>query len=207
MTKFIHIVAVSTNGVIGNGDDLPWRIPSDLQHFKEVTMNHYCIVGRKTYETIKHLKNRNFIVISRQSFEDQENAKYVKDVESAIEYARSIRMNRCYIIGGAEIYKQTFKYATKLLVTYVEKTVEGTAFYEIPSQYKMVKSSDFKSENGYLFYFMEYEYEKTHLDELIEMQREYDKMNPNSRLSFSKNDTREDMSRKLKEFFDEKSPD
>ena len=158
MTKFIHIVAVSENGVIGNDDKLPWSsIPSDLKFFKETTLNHWCIVGRKTYDTIKHLKNRNFIVITRQKFDDLENVKFVDSVESSIELANEMKVGRCYVIGGAEIYRQTFKYVTKLLVTYIEKTVDGNAFYEVPQNYRLVDSSDVKSENGNLFYFMKYE--------------------------------------------------
>lgn len=156
MTKFFHIVAVSTNGVIGNGDDIPWRIPTDLKYFKEKTQNKYCIVGRKTYETIKHLKNRMFIVVTRQKLENTETAKFVDSIESAIKYAHEISLGTCFIIGGAEIYRQTFDVASKLYVTYVEKSVKGTAFYEIPDDYSLIKSSDLKSENGNIFYFMEY---------------------------------------------------
>lgn len=204
MTKFIHIVAVSTNGVIGNDGKLPWSIPSDLKFFKETTMNQWCIVGRKTYEGIKHLKNRNFIVVSRQQFKDSENVKFVNDIESAISTAKEMNLGKCYIIGGAEIYKQTFKYSTKLLITYVEKTVEGNAFYTIPDNYQLHKSSDVKSENGNLFYFMQYTAHKPYIAELIELQREYDKANPNSGLKIDSNWTREELSEQIKRFFNKK---
>lgn len=207
MTKFIHIVAVSTNGVIGNDDKLPWSIPSDLKFFKETTMDQWCIVGRKTYDGIKHLKNRNFIVITRQNYDDSENVKFVNDVESAITTAKEMNLTKCYIIGGAEIYKQTFKYATKLFVTYVEKSVEGNAFYKIPDNYQLHKSSDVKSENGNLFYFMQYIAHKPHVAELIELQREYDKANPNSGLLIDNKWSRDELREKMKEFFNEKKPD
>lgn len=206
MTKFIHIVAVSTNGVIGNDDKLPWSIPSDLKFFKETTMDQWCIVGRKTYDGIKHLKNRNFIVVSRQPTTSSDTVKFVDSIESAIQTAKEMNVNNCYIIGGAEIYRQTFKYATKLLITYVEKTVDGNAFYNIPDNYQLHKSSDIKSENGNLFYFMQYVAHKPYVAELIELQREYDEANPNSGLKLS-NMTREEMHIKLKEFFNEKKPD
>lgn len=204
MTKFVHIVAVSTNGVIGNDDKLPWSIPSDLKFFKETTLNHWCIVGRKTYDTIKHLKNRNFIVITRQQFEDTDIVKYVSDVESAIALAKTLTEAKCYVIGGAEIYRQTFPYVDKLLVTYVEKNVEGNAFYEIPDNFQIHKSSDPKCENGNLFYFMQYKKvaEKPLIAELIELQRAYDKANPNSGLTIDPEWTREETRLKLKEFFD-----
>lgn len=160
MTKFYHIVAVSTNGVIGDGDSIPWRIPTDLQYFKEKTSGKYCIVGRKTYDTIKHLKNRTFIVITRQNLDNTENAVFVDSIAAAIKYANDLNVYDCFIIGGAEIYKQTFDVVSKLYVTYVEKSVDGDAFYNIPiGDFTLSKSSDLKSENGNIFYFMEYKKE------------------------------------------------
>ena len=83
--KFAHIVARSVNGVIGNNGYIPWKISRDLNFFKEKTTNNICIVGRKTYDGIKHLKNRTFIVISRQNYENTNNAYFVNSVEEAIE--------------------------------------------------------------------------------------------------------------------------
>ena len=101
MTIFYHIVAVSTNGVIGNGDDIPWHIPSDLKRFKEKTEGKCCIVGRKTYETIKHLKNRNFVVVTRTPTTKTDNAVFVESIDAAVEYVKG-KHSVCYIIGGAE---------------------------------------------------------------------------------------------------------
>ena len=87
--KFIQIVARSSNGVIGNGDDIPWKLPKDLAYFKEKTMNQVCIVGRKTYETIKFLKGRHFIVITRSPETLLEGALSAKDIDTSIELAHS----------------------------------------------------------------------------------------------------------------------
>lgn len=207
MTKFIHIVAVSTNGVIGCDDKLPWSIPSDLKFFKEKTMDQWCIVGRKTYDGIKHLKNRNFIVVSRQPTTSLDNVKFVDSIDAAIQIAKDMNVVKCYIIGGAEIYRQTFKYVTKLLITYVEKTVVGNAFYEIPSNYNLVKSSDIKSENGNIFYFMQYACEKPYLVDLIELQQDYDKVNPNSGLSIKVGESHDVIHEKMNNFFESKKPE
>lgn len=203
MTIFYHIVAVSTNGVIGNGDDLPWRIPSDLKYFKEKTEGKCCIVGRKTYETIKHLKNRKFVVVTRQKLENTENAIFVNSIDEALEFVRN-KHSLCYIIGGAEIYRQTFDIAAKLFITYVEKTVEGDAFYKMPDgMFELKKSSDLKTENGNIFYFMEYD--RTNkpkiADTLMDM-AEYDEEHPNSGFRIDPTWTRDELKIQLKSFFD-----
>ena len=159
--KFAHIVARSVNGVIGNNGYIPWKISRDLNFFKEKTTNNICIVGRKTYDGIKHLKNRTFIVISRQNYENTNNAYFVNSVDDAIEKAKEIfdaKIMCCvYIIGGSEIYKETFKYVSFLYITEIEKTFDGDAFYSFEyEKFKLIESSDVHSENKTLFYFTKY---------------------------------------------------
>ena len=159
--KFAHIVARSINGVIGNNGDIPWKISRDLNFFKEKTTNNICIVGRKTYDGIKHLKNRTFIVISRQNYENTDNAYFVNGVEEAIEKSKEIfdaKIMCCvYIIGGAEIYKETFKYVSFLYITEIEKSFDGDAFYSFEHEkFKLIESSNVHSENKTLFYFTKY---------------------------------------------------
>lgn len=158
--KFIQIVARSSNGVIGNGPDIPWRLPKDLAYFKEKTMNQVCIVGRTTYETIKFLKGRHFIVITSSPETLPEGVLSAKDIDTSIDLARStainLGLNRVMIIGGSTIYRQTFKYADKLLVTEIEKHFEGDTFYEIPPEFQLSKVSDIISDNGLNFLFSEY---------------------------------------------------
>lgn len=158
--KFIQIVARSSNGIIGNGPDIPWKLPKDLAYFKEKTMNQICIVGRTTYETIKFLKGRRFIVITSSPETLPEGVLSAKDIDTSIELARStainLGLNRVMIIGGSTIYRQTFQYTDKLLVTEIEKHFDGDAFYEIPPGFKLTKSSDIMSDNGLNFLFTEY---------------------------------------------------
>lgn len=158
--KFIQIVARSSNGVIGNGSDIPWKLPKDLAYFKEKTMNQVCIVGRKTYETIKFLKGRHFIVITRSPETLPEGILSTNDIDTSIELAKSkaieLGLNRVMIIGGSTIYKQTFQYCDKLLVTEIEKSFDGDAFYEVPLNFKLSKFSKLVSDNGLNFIFSEY---------------------------------------------------
>ena len=158
--KFIQIVARSSNGVIGNGDDIPWRLPKDLAYFKEKTMNQVCIVGRTTYETIKFLKGRHFIVITSSPETLPEDVLSAKNIDTSIELAKlkasELGLNSVMIIGGSTIYKQTFQYCDKLLVTEIEKSFDGDAFYEVPLNFKLSKFSKLFSDNGLNFIFSEY---------------------------------------------------
>lgn len=161
MIKFAHIVARSVNGVIGNNGEIPWKIKQDLQFFKEKTTNNICIVGRKTYEGISHLKNRTFIVItSSTSYTDTDNAFFVNSIETAVSLAKEkfvkSKMSMIYIIGGAEIYRETFEYADILYVTEIEKAMDGDATYFVNENYKLIESSDLHSENKIPFYFSTY---------------------------------------------------
>ncbi len=158
--KVIQIVAKGSNGVIGNGADIPWKLPKDLAYFKEKTMNQICVVGRKTYETIKFLKGRHFIVITGSPELLPEGIASAKDIDISIELAKSkaieMGLNRIMIIGGSTIYKQTFKYCDKLLVTEIEKSFDGDAYYEVPLEFKLYKASEPTSDNGLNFIFTEY---------------------------------------------------
>lgn len=157
--SFIHIVARSQNNAIGYNGQLLWHLKKDLSYFKEKTINNVCIVGRTTYDGIKHLKNRTFIVVTtnKQYTSEYDNAYIVHSIEEAITLAKTLS-NRTYIIGGANIYKQTFKYANVLLITEIEKYVEeADSFYDYPIEEFIYKdSSDLNVENGVRFTFQRY---------------------------------------------------
>lgn len=153
---FVHIVAKSVNDVIGNKGNIPWKLPSDLKFFKEKTMGKICIVGRKTYETIRHLKGRKFIVIS-SSFSDS-SAIWVNSIDEAYKIAKRINKdnNEIFIIGGSQIYQQTFDNVEKLYVTDVEMKCEGDSYYKIPDNFILDKETYFQHEKGIDFRFLEY---------------------------------------------------
>lgn len=156
----IHIVARSTNNIIGVDNDIPWKLPSDLKFFKENTLDHVCIVGRKTYDGIKHLKGREFIVLSRGKERVENNVIFTNDIDRAIclasVKATINKQDKVFIIGGAEIYKKTFDHATKLLVTEVYMNVEGNAEYIIPDNFVLVHEWAIQKENDIYYQFTEY---------------------------------------------------
>ena len=125
------VVAASANNVIGVNGQLPWRLPEDLQHFKQITMGKPMIMGRTTFESIgRALPGRQSIVLSRQTGFEAEGCDVVTTVEDAIKAAGDAE--EVMIIGGGEIYRQFLPQADRIYLTRVQAEVDGdTLFPEI----------------------------------------------------------------------------
>lgn len=129
--KISLIAAVAKNNVIGKENELTWRLPIDFKRFKSITSDHYILMGRKTFESLgKPLPNRTHLVITRNpSFEVPEGHYVFDSVESAFTFSNKLDINTLYVIGGGEIYKQTIPMADELLLTEVDASPEGDAFF------------------------------------------------------------------------------
>lgn len=132
--KLAIIVAQSNNRVIGKDNDLPWRLPKDLQYFKQVTLGKPIIMGRKTYESIgKPLPGRVNIVITNNSDFTAHGTEVVNSLQVAMEVAESVckdtGQSEAMLIGGAQIYQQAISLADTLYITEVDATIEGDAFF------------------------------------------------------------------------------
>jgi len=151
------IVAMSENRVIGNNNELIWKLSSDLKRFKELTTNNPVVMGRKTYESIgRPLPNRRNIIITRNSEYEVEGCEIV----SSLEVALLLTNNDCFIIGGGEIYKQSLEIADKIYLTVVHKDFEGdTSFPELNETWVKIDVKEFTSDdkNEYDYSFIEYE--------------------------------------------------
>jgi dihydrofolate reductase len=154
------IVAMAENRVIGRNNQLPWRIPADLRHFKALTLGKPVIMGRKTYESIgRPLPGRNNIVISADSGYQAEGCQVVHSVEQALEAAGSCE--EAMIIGGANLYRQTLENADRLYLTLVKAEPEGdTWFPEIELQQwreieRQAHTADESNEYDYDFVVLE----------------------------------------------------
>ncbi len=124
------IAAISQNGVIGDHGKIPWHLPADFRHFKEITMGHPVIMGRKTYESIgKPLPGRTNIIVTRQKEYAAPECKVVRTLEEALDTARASDAEEAVVIGGAEINNMAMPYAHKLYLTKVEGDFEGDAFF------------------------------------------------------------------------------
>jgi dihydrofolate reductase len=107
--EIVLVAAIAENGVIGRGNALPWRVRSDLKHFRALTLDKPVIIGRKTYLSIgKPLPGRTTIVVSRD---------------------RNFAAAGIVVAGGAEIYAQAMPLAARLAITHVQKKVEGDTHF------------------------------------------------------------------------------
>jgi len=123
-----HIVAFSNNRVIGHKNELPWRLPKDLKHFKKLTTGKTILMGRNTYESIgKPLPNRRNLVLSRQTDLKIEGCEVVTSLEQA--YAACKDDPELMIIGGEKVYTQTLEQTDRIYATLVDCDITGDAFF------------------------------------------------------------------------------
>ena len=118
------IVAVSANGVIGRGGELPWHLSDDLKRFKQLTLGRPIVMGRKTFESIgRALPGRQNIVLTRQSEFAADECDVVSSIDAAI--AASGDAGEIVVIGGSEIYKLFLPLAERIYMTRVHIDVDG----------------------------------------------------------------------------------
>lgn len=123
------IVAFDSNRLIGKNNQLPWHLPADLKHFKEITMGHHMIMGRKTFESIgKPLPGRTSIIVTRQNDYSAEGCIVFNSIEHAIAYCKD--ENEVFFIGGAELFNHAMKYADKLYLTEIHHAFEGDTYFQ-----------------------------------------------------------------------------
>ena len=130
----VLLAAVSENGVIGRGNALPWRLKSDMLHFRARTMGKSVIFGRKTYGSIgKPLKGRTTIVVTRDRAFVAPGVVVAPSLDAALTAARGDALRRnanaIFVAGGAEIYARALPLATRLDITYVDKRVDGDVHF------------------------------------------------------------------------------
>lgn len=124
------IAAMSENRVIGNNNQLPWHLPADFKHFKALTTGHPIIMGRKTFASIgKPLPNRTNIIITRDKNFHAAECIVVNSLDAAIEAAQKENTDEVFIIGGAEIYKQSLPLLNRLYLTIIHREFAGDTFF------------------------------------------------------------------------------
>ncbi len=129
--RLILLAAVAKRGVIGVNNTLPWHLPEDLRRFKEITTGKTVAMGRKTFDSIvarlgKPLPNRHSLVLTRTvTGTVPDTVTVVHSVSDLLQ----IETDCIYVIGGAEIYRQTLELADSLDITEVDLDVEGDAFF------------------------------------------------------------------------------
>ncbi len=132
--SLVLIAAVADNGVIGRAGGLPWRLKSDLQHFRALTLGHPVLMGRRTHQSIgKPLPGRTNIVVSREPAFAAPGVLVAPTLEAALEAARGDALRRdvaaIMVIGGADLYVQTMPFAARLEITRVRASPLGDALF------------------------------------------------------------------------------
>lgn len=147
------IAAVAQNNCIGINNQLPWNIPEDMKHFKEITKGKTVMMGRKTFESIlsylgKPLPGRKNIVISRNNY-----YKVPKGVEIFSSWEEAVKKyadEEVFVIGGASLYAQTINAADTLYITHVDKEVDGDTFFPVINK-KMWKETERENHTNFSF--------------------------------------------------------
>ncbi|MFZ3010047.1 MAG: dihydrofolate reductase [Candidatus Microsaccharimonas sp.] len=121
------IVAVTKNGVIGNSGELPWYLPADLRHFKEITTGHAVIMGRKTYDSIfarlgHALPDRQNIIVTRNYDIHADGIEIASSIADALAL---VKTENPFIIGGAQIYELASEQVDRWYVTEIDSDIKG----------------------------------------------------------------------------------
>lgn len=153
------VVAVSNNGVIGRDGGLPWRLPTDLRRFRELTTGHAVVMGRRTYESLperfRPLPDRRNLVLSGDPAYRADGAEVFASLDAALDACD----RDCFVIGGAATYAQALPAAQRVHLTRVACEIEGDAFFApLPEQdWTCVQRGEPIAENGHSFTFTVHE--------------------------------------------------
>ncbi|MFC5432240.1 dihydrofolate reductase [Microbacterium suwonense] len=151
------IWAEAEGGVIGASGTMPWHVPEDLAHFKEVTLGAPVIMGRRTWESLperfRPLPGRENIVITRQQDWSADGVRRAADIDEAVR-----GLNRMWFIGGADLFRQVIGQADRLEVTELDLAVDGDAFAPSREGWRLVDEGDWQtSRTGIRYRFLGYE--------------------------------------------------
>lgn len=143
------VVAAANNNAIGKGGVMPWHLPNDLKHFKNVTWGMPVIMGRKTFDSLgKPLPGRKNIVITRQAHWEEPGTVTVKSIDDALFLVREADVKEAMVIGGGEIFNMVFDKANRIYMTRVEAEPEGDTFFPAidPKQWRLVSQKDYEAD-------------------------------------------------------------
>lgn len=155
------IAAIGKNNELGKQNQLLWDLPKDMKHFREKTSGHAVIMGRKTFESIgRSLPNRKNIIITRDENYKFEGAEVVNSLEDALKLFENSK-DEIFVIGGAEIYKQSITEADKLYITHIDAEFpEADTYFPFIDEkiWEKTKSEKYQKDdlNKYDMEFVEY---------------------------------------------------
>jgi dihydrofolate reductase len=153
------VVAHTANRVIGRDGGLPWRLPSDMRHFRRLTTGHTVLMGRRTFESIpdafRPLPDRRNLVLSSDPTYEAAGAETFTGLGSALEACGQ----DCFVIGGGVTYSETLPIAGRVHATEIDVELEGDTFFPelAVTEWSCVQSSEPIAENELTFTFRTYE--------------------------------------------------
>lgn len=152
------IVAVADNGVIGRGGSLPWNLPKEMAYFRQTTVGHPIIMGRKTHESIgRALPDRlNVVVTHEKGYQAAPGCTVVNSLEAALALPEVRNSEEVFVIGGESINQQALPFADRLYLTKVRAQVQGDKFFNYnPDEWQQTWSEKHArdSENKYDYEF------------------------------------------------------
>ena len=157
MTWVGLIWAEANGGVIGAEGGMPWHVPEDMAHFKDITLGAPVVMGRKTWDSLperfRPLADRENIVVTRQQDWSEDGARRAATVAEAVR-----GLDRVWIIGGAEIFRQVIGDADRLEVTELDLDVAGDAYAPAKTGWRLVDEGEWQtSRKGIRYRFLGYE--------------------------------------------------
>ena len=127
--RIVMVAAVARNRVIGNGPDIPWRIPGEQAEFKRLTMGHTLLMGRTTYESIgRPLPGRTTIVLTRDPSWSADGVLVAHSLTDALAQA-ALLPGEVIVVGGAQVYAEALPLAAEQIISEVPLSPEGDAYY------------------------------------------------------------------------------
>ena len=147
------IAAMGKNRVIGKDNQMMWHLPLEFKYFKDTTMGHCLITGRKNFEAQgRPLPGRTNIIVTRSKDLTLDGCVVVNSIEEALEHAKSIGETEAFITGGGQIYSQGLKYADRIYLTEVDFESDGEVYFpefsENDFEKKLVHSMDVGEKNS-----------------------------------------------------------
>lgn len=153
--KIIAIAAIGQNRGLGKDNNLIYKIPEDMKHFRDATLGHPIISGRKNFESMgRALPGRPTIVVTRDTSYAYEGVTVVHTIEDAIAKARELDQEKIFIIGGGEIYKAALPYTDTLDLTLIDDEKPADVFFPEYPEFTKVISEEKKEHEGISYSFV-----------------------------------------------------
>ncbi len=156
------LVALDEQGGIGIQNRLPWHLSADLKRFKELTMGHYILMGRRTYETIaRSLPGRTMLVLTHDRSFKTDHAQIATSLQEAIDMAVAGGESELFVIGGGQLFAQALPLAQRIYLTRVHASLPADAFFPAFDEHLWRKTclsthpADEKNEYPFSFYIFE----------------------------------------------------